>query len=124
MIHLGVDRRGSIQTVMLGVFCVLFLLAGIAAPWLPFLDQAGSEFASGTLLKLGVVLLIAWLAAPQLERLGWSKLRGSALMGLLIVAAAFAIRPRLGAIVGVGFLVAAIFFGVVGWLRKKSGSLR
>jgi uncharacterized membrane protein YadS len=117
-------RSGSIQTVVLAIFCGLFLAAGLLARWVPFLDQGMTEFASGTLLKVGVVLLVAWLAAPQLEKLGWQRLRGSALVGLLIVAVAFAIRPRLGAIVGIVFFVAALFFGIVGWLRKKSGTLR
>ena len=53
-----------------------------------------------TLLKVGFVLGIAWMAAPQLERLGWNNLRGSLLVAVIIVIVLWAIRPRIGAIAG------------------------
>ena len=116
-------RRGSIQRAVLLAFCLLFSIAGFIAAWLP-LDESSREFTSGTLLKLGVVLFIAWLAAPQLERLGWDRLRGSALIGVIIVACGFAIRPRLGAILGSILLIGGLFFGLVGWVRKWTSQNR
>lgn len=115
-------HSGSIQRAVLLAFCILFLVVGVVAPWLPFVDASGGAFASGTLLKLGVVLLIAWLAAPQLEKLGWNRLRGTALICVIVVAGAFAIRPRLGAIVGGILLVGGLFFGLFGWIRQLTSS--
>jgi len=108
----------SIQRWLLGTFCILFLAAGILVPWLPYMNDGSSGFAAGTLLKVGVVLFIAWLAAPQLERLGWQRLRGTMLVGLVVVIALFAIRPRIGAIAGALFVGGSMFFGIVSWLRK------
>ncbi len=69
-------------------------------------------------MKVGVVLFIAWLAAPQLERFGWQRLRGTMLAGIIVVIALFAIRPKIGAIAGALFVAGSMFFGVVSWMRK------
>jgi hypothetical protein len=82
------------------------------------MNDGSSGFAAGTLLKVGVVLFIAWLAAPQLERFGWQRLRGTMLAGLVVVIALFAIRPRIGAIAGALFIGGSMFFGILGWFRK------
>ncbi len=117
-VHQDAQLHRSIQRWLLGTFCILFLAAGILVPWLPYMNDGSSGFAAGTLLKVGVVLFIAWLAAPQLERLGWQRLRGTMLAGLVVVIALFAIRPRIGAIAGALFIGGSMFFGVVSWMRK------
>ena len=106
------------QRWLLGTSSLLFLASGAAVKWLPIVDDGSSVFAAGTLLKVGVVLFITWLAAPQLERLGWQRLRGTMLAGLIVVIALFAIRPRIGAIAGAVFVGGSMLFGIVGWLRQ------
>ncbi len=85
---------------------------------MPWLQDSSSDFAAGTLLKVGLVLGIAWLAAPQLERMGWQRLRGGLLLGLLVILALFAIRPRIGAIAGGLFVAVSILFSLIGWFRN------
>lgn len=119
--------QGKVQRILLGAFCLIFFVAGVLVPWVPAIDGNSSVFASGALLKVGVVLGIAWLAAPQLERLGWQRVKGSMLLGIVVILALFAIRPRIGAIAGALFVAGSIFFGVAGWLRtiaKASGTNR
>lgn len=123
----NISKHSKMQRMLLGGFCLVFFTAGLLVPWIPGIDGNSSVFASGALLKVGVVLGIAWLAAPQLERLGWQRLKGSVLVGLLIVLALFAIRPKIGAIAGALFVAGSIFFSVAGWMRtiaKASGSDR
>ena|SRR6056297_3312203 len=112
------------QRAILATFCLLFLAAGLILRWFHLLDPASEEFASGMLLKVGFVLGLAWVAAPQLERFGWNRLRGSALVVLVIVLVLWAIRPRLGAIVGGALIALTVLFSLLGWFRNliKSGS--
>jgi hypothetical protein len=117
----------KLQRMLLGGFCLVFLIAGSLVRWIPAIDGNSGVFASGALLKVGVVLGIAWLAAPQLERLGWQRVKGTMLIGIVIILALFAIRPKIGAIAGVVFVAGSVFFSVAGWLRtlaKFSGSDR
>ncbi len=69
------------QRGLLGGSAVVLLVAGLAMSIWPTQSANSSEYFSGTLIKVGVVLGVAWLAAPQLERLGWQRLRGSLLIG-------------------------------------------
>ncbi|MEZ6134903.1 MAG: hypothetical protein R3C53_08340 [Pirellulaceae bacterium] len=112
------SSEARIQRVLLGGASLLFFALGALAAWSSILDDGSRGFASGSLLKVGVVLGIAWLAAPQLERFGWQRLRGTMLLGVVAVLALFAIRPKIGAIAGAVFVGGSIFFSVLGWVRK------
>lgn len=104
------------QTLLLIIW--IALIAGGLAMRVTEAGQAGSrEFMSGSLIKVGIVLALAWLALPQLEKLGWHKLRGTGLAIMVVIGVITAVRPRFGAIAaGIaigGFLVLA----VLGWVR-------
>jgi hypothetical protein len=74
-------------------------------------------FLSGTLLKVGMVLGLGWLAAPQLERLGWSRLRGTGMAIITAIGILTALRPKFGAIAA-GFVVGGFcVLAVLGWVR-------
>jgi hypothetical protein len=99
------------------VCSISLLVAGILLKYSPLVEAGSRDFASGAFFKVGLVIGLAWLAAPQLERLGWERMRGTGLAVIVVIAALTAIRPRIGAIaagmaVG-GFLVLAM----LGWVR-------
>ena len=106
------------QRATLAVSCTLFLLVGLVVPFLPSIDFATAKFVSGILLKVGMVLGFGWLAAPQLERLGWQRIRGTLLIGLILVIVLYAIRPKVGAIAGLILVGGSTFFALMGWIRK------
>lgn len=106
-----------LQRLLLAIFALTFLGLGVVLNFLPDLDSTSRKFASGTLLKIGVVLGLAWISAPQLERWGWQRLRGTALIMVIIVIVLYAIRPRIGAIVGAVLIAGAVGFSLVGWFR-------
>lgn len=107
-----------LQRLMLAIFALAFLGLGVVLNFLPDLDSTSRKFASGTLLKIGVVLGLAWISAPQLERWGWQRLRGTALVMVIIVIVLYAIRPRIGAVVGAVLIAGAVGFSLMGWFRK------
>ena len=107
-----------LQRLVLAIFALAFLVVGVVLNFLPDMDSTSRKFASGTLLKIGVVLGLAWISAPQLERWGWQRLRGTALMMVIIVIVLYAIRPRIGAIVGAVLIAGAVGFSLVGWFRS------
>lgn len=107
-----------IQRLMLAIFALLFLGGGAVLNLLPNLDSTTRSFASGTLLKIGVVLGLAWISAPQLERWGWQRLRGTALIMVIIVIVLYAIRPRIGAMVGAVLIAGAVGISLAGWFRN------
>jgi hypothetical protein len=110
-----------VQRMLLGLIAGVMLAVGLVIGSLSEMDAASREYFSGTLLKVGMVLGITWLAAPQLERLGWDKVRGNALIAIVIVLVLWAIRPRIGAWAGAILLIAGAFFSVLGWFRKQMG---
>lgn len=110
--------EARIQRAILATFCVIFLAAGLAIRWFHLLDSTSEEFVSGMLLKVGFVLGLGWVAAPQLERFGWQRLRGSVLVIAVIVLVLWAIRPKIGAIVGGALIAATVLFSLVGWVRS------
>ena len=113
-----VSTESKWQRMLLGASAALLLGAGlILAAW-PGLETGSGEYFSGTLLKVGVVLGVAWLAAPQLERFGWHRLRGTLLASLIIVLVLWAIRPRIGAWAGAILLGGGAFFALIGWFRS------
>ena len=107
-----------IQRLVLAACAVAFLGLGAVLNFLPDMDGTSRKFASGTLLKIGVVLGLAWISAPQLERWGWQRLRGTALVMVIIVIVLYAIRPRIGAIVAAVLIAGAVAFSLVGWFRS------
>lgn len=98
------------------------LLAALAAliHWAPNLDPGGANFLSGVFWKVALVLALTWVASPQLERLGWNRIRGIVLAGLIVVIVLYAIRPRIGAIAAGVFVVVSLLATVGGWFRKFS----
>ena len=106
------------QRLLLAFFAVTFLTLGLALDYIRGIDSSSRKYAAGTLLKVGVVLGLVWIAAPQLERLGWQRLRGSLLVAVILVCALIAIRPKFGAIVGAIFVVGSLAFSLVGWIRQ------
>lgn len=77
---------------VLGISGLLFLAIGIGL-YLGLGSDASKEFMAGSSLKSGLVLLAAWLAFPQLDRLpGWCL--AWVIGGLLLLAC----RPRIVAI--------------------------
>ncbi len=106
------------QRMVLGASAALLLGAGIILAAWPGMETGSGEYFSGTLLKVGIVLGVAWLAAPQLERVGWHRLRGTLLASLIIVLVLWAIRPRIGAWAGALLLGAGAFFALIGWVRS------
>jgi hypothetical protein len=72
----------------MGVAGVLLLATGICLLIWP-LESANGVFWQGSSIKSGLVLLAAWLAFPQLQRLpGWI------LTSIVVFGLAVAIRPR------------------------------
>ncbi len=106
------------QRGLLAFFAIALLGMGAALHFLPNDDSSSSKFAAGTLLKVGIVLALAWISAPQLERLGWQRLRGALLVAVVIVILLYAIRPRIGAIAAVILIAGSIGFSLLGWFRR------
>ena len=105
-----VSTESKWQRNVLGASAAILLAAGIILATWPGMETGSGEYFSGTLLKVGIVLGIAWLAAPQLERFGWHRLRGTMLVSLIIVLVLWAIRPRIGAWAGAILLGGGAFF--------------
>ncbi|GIW98791.1 MAG: hypothetical protein KatS3mg111_2124 [Pirellulaceae bacterium] len=112
------DHHTTWQRWGLAVATVGFLTFGLLASTTDWLESGSREFAAGTLLKVGVVLGIVWLAAPHLQRLGWQRIRGGLLVGLIIVLLLFAIRPRIGAVAAVVIASVALASSLLGWVRR------
>ncbi len=106
------------QRNVLGLSAAASLGTGIIMAAWPGLETGSGEYFSGTLLKVGVVLGVAWLAAPQLERFGWHRLRGTMLAALLVVLLLWLIRPKIGAWAGALVLGGGAFFALAGWFRS------
>ncbi len=113
-----VQRVASWQKTLLAGLSFIFLAVGAILASTDILEIGGREYVSGTLLKVGFVLGIVWLAAPQLERFGWDRLRGSLLLALIVVLILWAIRPRIGAIAGALVVGGSLLYGLAGWVRK------
>ncbi len=107
-----------LQRGLLAFFAVAFLVLGAGLQVIPGIDNSSRQFAVGTLLKVGLVLGLAWIAAPQLERLGWQRLRGTMLAAVVIVLVLYAIRPRIGAIAGAILIAGSLLFSLIGWFRS------
>ncbi len=106
------------QRVLLAFFAILFLALGLGLDTIPGIDASSRKYAAGTFLKVGVVLGLVWIAAPQLDRFGWQRLKGSLLVVVILVCGLIAVRPKFGAIVGAIFVVGSLAFSLVGWVRQ------
>ncbi len=104
--------------LMLAISSVALLAAGALLEFVPGLDNSSRKFASGTLLKVGFVLGLAWVSAPQLERMGWQRLRGTLLAAVIVVIVLYAIRPRIGAIAAAVLIAGSVAFSLLGWFRR------
>lgn len=105
------------QKIMLIAAASVCIFAGLIVASTSLLQVGSREFVSGTLLKVGFVLALAWVALPQIERLGWNRLGGPMLAGAVMVAILWSMRPRLGVIAGAIFVVASLTITVTGWVR-------
>ncbi len=117
----GSKKEFAWQRTILAFASLAFLILGGLASTTDWIESGSKEFTSGTLLKVGVVLGLAWLAAPHLERLGWERVRGNVLLGLLIVLLLFAIRPKIGALAALVLIVSVIGMSLLGWVRRTVG---
>ncbi len=106
------------QRILLLAIAVIMVLAGLVVNLQSNLDAGSAQFLSGTLWKVAVVVILAWLAAPQLERLGWQRVRGTMLAAIVIVLLLYAIRPKLGAIAAAVLIASSLLLAIVGWLRR------
>jgi uncharacterized membrane protein HdeD (DUF308 family) len=112
-----VNSAAKFQRTLLGFSAAVLLIAGLAMDIVPGLKSNSTTYFSGSLLKVGVVLGVAWLAAPQLEKFGWHRIRGTLLVAIIVVLVLWAIRPRVGAWAGAILLGSGAFFALVGWFR-------
>jgi hypothetical protein len=103
---------------MLALSAVAFLAAGVVFEFVPGMDNSSRKFAAGTALKVGLVLGLAWVSAPQLERLGWHRLRGTLLGAVIVVILLYAIRPRIGAIAAAILIAVGLAGGAFAWFRR------
>ncbi len=106
------------QRVTIASMAVLLAIAGCVFHFSPNLEAGGAQFLSGVLWKLAMVFGLAWVASPQLERLGWHRVRGTMLLGIVIVIVLYAIRPRVGAIAAFILVAVSVVAAVGGWIRK------
>ncbi|MFN3190631.1 MAG: hypothetical protein ACE361_08920 [Aureliella sp.] len=106
------------QKILLLVASAVCITAGVIVSTTDLLEIGSRELFSGTLLKVGFVLGLAWVALPQIERLGWNRLGGPMLAGAVMVAILWSMRPRLGVIAGAIFVIASLTITITGWVRS------
>lgn len=102
---------GLASAVLIGTGMLITAMTGV--------NLNSQEYFSGTLLKVGMVLGLVWLAAPQLEKLGWQRMRGTLLVSIIIVLVLFSIRARIGMWAGAMLLAACGLVSILGWMRKN-----
>lgn len=82
------EQAAAIRRHVMGLAGLVLLTTGICL-WIWPLESATGAFWHGSSVKSGLVLLAAWLAFPQLQRLpNWI------LTSIVVFALAAAIRPR------------------------------
>lgn len=108
----------KLQRALLAFAAVALVILGAVFHFAPNLEPGGARFLSGMLWKVAIVLALAWVAAPQLERLGWQRVRGAMLVGIIIVIILYAIRPRLGAIAVFILIAVSALTTVFSWIRN------
>lgn len=86
-----------------GIVAVVLLVAGAVGQfWAP--TGRGYEGLSAGCWRVGVVLLLVWLALPQLRKIKNKFLFGATLVSIMVVA----VRPRLLPFAAVALLILAI----------------
>jgi len=113
-----ISTEARLQRLMLAISAVACVVVGVVLEFVPGMDNSSRKFASGMALKIGLVLGLAWVSAPQLERLGWQRLRGTMLAAVVIVLVLYAIRPKIGAIAAALLIAGSILFSLLGWVRR------
>lgn len=106
------------QRIMIASLAVLMFVIGGIFHFMPSLDDGGSQFLTGVLWKIAMVLGIGWLASPQLERLGWQRVRGTMLIAIIIVVVLYALRPKIGAIAALVLAAVSAIAAFGGWMRR------
>jgi hypothetical protein len=119
-----ISAEARLQRLMLAISAAACVIVGVALEFVPGMDNSSRKFASGTALKIGLVLGLAWVSAPQLERLGWQRLRGTMLAAVIIVIVLYAIRPRMGAIAAALLIAGSVLFSLLGWVRRLTKPTR
>lgn len=109
------------QRFLIAFLTILLAVMGLAVHWIPGIDDGSRTFIAGTAWKIALVLAIAWLASPQLERMGWHRVRGTMLVAITIVIVLYAIRPRIGAIAALLLAGGSLLVAVTSWVRKLAG---
>jgi hypothetical protein len=112
------ESKFQLQRFMLAAMALLLAIGGIVFYMFPEISDGGSQFIGGVLLKISMVLALAWVASPQLERLGWQRIRGSMLIGIVIVVILYALRPRIGAIAALMLIGLTSGAAIISWIRK------
>jgi hypothetical protein len=112
------------QRTLIAAMAILMGGIGLAVHWIPGIEPGSAKFIAGTCWKVGFVMLVAWLASPQLERLGWERIRGTMLVAIVIVIVLYAIRPRIGAIAAFILVAGSAIAALGGWFRRFSGPSR
>lgn len=118
------DSSSRWQRFFIGAFALLMGAIGLAVYLIPGIEKGSAQFIAGTCWKVGVVLALGWLASPQLERLGWQKIRGTMLIAVTIVIVLYAIRPRIGAVAAALLVAGSVMVAVAGWVRQFLRSSR
>ena len=99
MVQPSSSPKPSFTRISLLAICLLLFVGGILLRYAELVEPGSRKFVADSLLKVSMVVGLAWLAAPQLERLGWQRLRGTGLAIIIIVGGITAVRPRFGAMV-------------------------
>jgi hypothetical protein len=105
---------------MIASLAVLLFVLGCVFHFMPSLDDGSAQFLAGVLWKIAMVLGLGWLASPQLERLGWQRVRGTMLIGIIIVIILYALRPRIGAVAALVLVAISAIAAIGGWVRRLS----
>ena len=113
-----IARANRWRRLLLLVLSLVLMIAGGLIGATDLVDAGSRELFAGTLFKVGLVLGLAWLAAPQLERFGWARLRGTGLAVIAAVGALTAIRPRIGAIAAAIVIGGFFALALLGWVRS------
>lgn len=106
------------QRITLASSALVLAVLGCVFHFLPNLDEGSAQFLAGVLWKIAMVLGIGWLASPQLERLGWQRVRGTMLIGIIIVIILYALRPRIGAIAALVLVALSMIAAMGTWMRR------
>ena len=109
--------KSNTTQILLLIIWIALIAGGLTARVLGSGEAGSREFISGSLIKVGIVMALAWLAMPQLERLGWQRLRGTGIAVIVAIGALTAVRPRFGAMAAGIAVGACLVLAVLGWAR-------